>query len=886
MKNFLFLLGIILSVTSIWAQFPGGMPGGANGQRQAPPSIGRLYGKLVDSTGKGISDASVLLLQSRYDSVAKKNKDVLLKGMTTQANGDFNFEDLPIFRPLKLKISATGYKPVEQTVSIQPKMNGTQRPSGNGGQMPDLSSMAGAMEKDLGKVTLQTDVKQLQDVVVTATTGRLRMDIDKKVFNVDRNIVTTGGTAVDVMKNVPSVNVDIDGNVTLRNAAPQIYVDGRPTTLSLDQIPADAIESVEVITNPSAKYDASGGNAGILNIVLKKNKKTGYNGNLMAGVDKRGGLNGGGSFNVRQNKLNFSVATFGNQMRNRGTSSTDIRSLLTSPNLLVNQDGRNRTKGGFLFGRVGVDYFVTNRTTISLGAVRVHGEFNPNDFLNTDSAFANGTYKSYSERHTTGKREFNAYGFQGGFKYNFPKAGEELTGDVNFFNRKFESNSLYNTDTYKNIGGLQTGNIRQQVIGSGTGQVLTMQMDYVKPFKGAAKLEAGARAQLQELGNNQGNYFYNPTTGNFMLIPSATSNYKNHDNVFAAYGSFANTIKNFGYKVGLRAESSTYEGELIDTKQKFSNDYPISLFPSVFLSQKLKNNQELQMSYTRRINRPFFMQLIPFIDSTDQLNWTRGNPGLRPEFTNSLEASYTKTFKGNNTILASVYYKNSTDLITRYLDTISVDGNIKRPISTYINANSSRSYGFELTSQNQLAKWWDMNTNVNIYNAKINASNITGASQNARWSWFAKMNNNFKLPKNFTMQLSGTYQSKATIVQNRGGGGFGGPGGGGPGGGGFSQSAAQGYIKANYAVDAAVKKSFLKNNAASVTFSVNDIFRTRRFDQYSESPFFIQNSHRMGDSPMMRLTFAYRFGKMDMSLFKRKNTRDESMQNATEGMGQ
>src|SRR5687768_4594972 len=137
------------------------------------------------------------------------------------------------------------------------------------------------------------------------------MDIDKEVFNVDQNIVSAGGTAVDVMKNVPSLNVDIDGNVTLRNASPQIYVDGRPTTLTLDQIPADAIESVEVITNPSAKYDASGGNAGILNIVLKKNKKTGYNGNIQAGVDKRGGINGGGSFNVRQNKVNLSVSTFG-----------------------------------------------------------------------------------------------------------------------------------------------------------------------------------------------------------------------------------------------------------------------------------------------------------------------------------------------------------------------------------------------------------------------------------------------------------------------------------------------------------------------------------------------------------------------------------------------
>src|SRR6476660_4910630 len=342
----LFLIAIfICSFSLLFAQMPG--MGG-----KAMPNLGRVYGKLVDSKGKSIGEASVMLLQNKYDSTLKKNKEVLLKGMITQANGDFNFEELPIFRPLKLKISAMGHKAIEQTVTIQPKMDpNASKPGSN--QMPDFSAMASAFEKDLGKITMKVDLQELSNVTVTSTNSKLRMDIDKKVFNVDQNIVTTGGTALDVMKNVPSVNVDIDGNVTLRNATPQIYIDGRPTTLTLDQIPADAIESVEVITNPSAKYDASGGNAGILNIILKKNKKSGYNGNVMAGVDKRGGLNGGGSFNVRQNKVNFTASAFGNQIRNRNTGSTDFRSLLTSPNLLVNQNSSTLMTGGFLFGRLG-----------------------------------------------------------------------------------------------------------------------------------------------------------------------------------------------------------------------------------------------------------------------------------------------------------------------------------------------------------------------------------------------------------------------------------------------------------------------------------------------------------------------------------------------------
>ena len=263
------------------------------------------------------------------------------------------------------------------------------------------------------------------------------------------------------------------------------------------------------------------------------------------------------------------------------------------------------------------------------------------------------------------------------------------------------------------------------------------------------------------------------------------------------------------------------------------------------------------------------MQIIPFIDSTDQLNWTRGNAGLKPEFINSIEASYSKTYNGNNTFLASVYYKYSTDLITRFLDTIS-SGADKRPVSTYINANSSRSVGAEFTSQNVLTKWWDMNTNINIYNSKINTDNIIGTSQDAIWSWFGKMNNTFKLPSNFKLQLSGTYQSKTNLPVNQGGGGFGGGFGGG------QQSAAQGYIKSNYGVDVAIQKSFLKNNAASVTLNINDVFSTRRYDQYSSSEFFIQNSHRLNDVPMVRLNFSFKFGQMDMSLFKRKNMKAES----------
>jgi ferric enterobactin receptor len=884
LKKFLLLTFPLFSMLIAFSQFPAMPMGGARGMQSAP-SIGRIYGKVVDSTGKGIHDASVVVLQSKMDTATHKMKDVLLKGVSTEANGDFNLEQLPIFGPLKITISTIGYQPFKQTVAFQIKMPAGQRPAATQGQMPDLSALASNFEKDLGKITLVGENRQLENVVVTATTSRLRMDIDKKVFNVGSNLVSAGGTAVDVMKNVPSVNVDIDGNVSIRNATPQIYIDGRPTTLTLDQIPADAIESVEVITNPSAKYDASGGNAGILNIVLKKNKRTGYNGTVTLGVDKRGGVNGGTSLNLRQNKINISLAGFGNQMRNRSTATTDFRSLLSNPNLLANQQSSTRMNGGFLFGRAGIDYFVTNRTTLSAAYIRVHGSFKPTTFLTTDSSLENSRYISYSERNTSNNIDFNANGAQGSFKYNFPKKGEELTGDFSTFSGKRDGNTIYSTNVFTTKGGTLKGNIQQQLIGTGTNQNSTFQTDFVNPLKNSAKLEAGARMQLRKMTNQQANYFLNPSTGQFVPISSSSSNYNNTDNVYAGYVTFTNAIKDFGYQVGLRGESSDYTGELTDTKQTFTNKYPLSLFPSVFLSQKFKNKQELQLNYSRRINRPFFMQLIPFIDSTDQLNWSKGNPSLRPEFTNSLEASYSRTDKKNNNYLVSVYYKYSTDLITRYLDTLTVN-NLKHPVNTYINANSSRNVGAEFTTQNTVTKWWDFNSNINVYNTKINTNNITGVSQTPLWSWFAKMNNNFKLPKKFKLQLSGTYQSKTNSPVNQGGGGFG------PGGGGremgAGQSVAQGYIKSNYGIDAGLQKSFLKNDAASITLNVSDIFSTRRFDQYSESSFFILNSHRMPDDPMFRLNFSLRFGQMDMSLFKRKNTKadQEGMQGAMQQIGQ
>ncbi|WP_326994358.1 outer membrane beta-barrel family protein [Chitinophaga sp. 212800010-3] len=833
-KIYLFITLFLLSM-STRAQAPGGkMPMGMG-------MPGRVYGKIVDPDGKPVAYASVIILQNRMDSATKKLQEKLLKGALTKGNGEFTIEDLPARGPLKMKITATGYKTVEKPVTFPP------------------------FDKDLGNIRLESSTTQLQGVTVTGSKPLMQMDVDKKVFNVEKNIVSTGGTALDVMKNVPSVNVDIDGNVTVRNSSPQLYIDGRPTTLTLEQIPADAIESVEVITNPSAKYDASGGAAGILNIVLKKNRKTGYNGNLRAGVDKRGALNGGADFNLRQNKVNFSASAMGSQMKNRTNGTTDRNNFAETPATFIHQNNSNRTDGGFLFGKVGLDWFATNRTTLSIAGIKVHGEMKPGEIIDihTDS-LNNAKLSSYSQRNSDSKMKFNANGIVLGMKHLFPQEGEELTADFNYFGGKSNNNGNYRTDYYGSNNNI-FGSDLQRILGSGSVSFTTIQTDFVKPFKNKLKLETGLRAAIRTTKSNFNNYIFDHDKQDYILIPAASNNYKNSDNVYAAYASVSNTVGNFGYKVGLRAESSSYSGDLLNNGQHFSNSYPVSLFPSLFLSQKLKNQQELQLSYTRRINRPNFFQLIPFTDSTDKLNITKGNPGLVPEFTQSMEMSYLKTFKGNNTFLASVYYRYTNNLITRFLtkEADPVTGQ-ELLVNTYINANSSYSAGAELTTMNSLTKWWTLTANVNIYNSKINTSNVA-KSQDALWSWFGKLNNTFRLPYNFEVQLTGTYQSKTNLPVNDNKNVQAGP----PMQ--QAQNASQGYIASFWGVDAAIKKSFLKNNAASATLAFSDIFRSRWSDQYSESAYFTQYYSRLRDPQMIRLTLAYRFGKVDASLFKRKN---------------
>jgi outer membrane receptor protein involved in Fe transport len=879
--KYLFLTFLWMSTLALQAQ----MPAGANrGAGAAQSMTGRMYGKLVDAkTGKGIDAASVQMIQSKFDTVSRTRKDVVIAGMLTSRTGEFALEGLPLYGNMKLKITAIGYKTIDQKAAFEAKPGG------------DMSQMLAAMDKDLGNLKMEADAQTLENVTVTASKPTMTMAIDRKIFNVEKNLTSVGGTAVDVMRNVPSLQVDIDGNVSLRNSSPTIFVDGRPTTLTLDQIPAETIASVEVITNPSAKYDASGGNAGILNIVLKKNRKAGYNGNLRAGIDSRARANLGADINVRQGKVNVFASANLRQFKSISDGETERSTFQGNPNSYLFQKDRTISEGMFGFGRFGVDYFIDNRNTLSLSGNVGRGNFESNNTSNikTDSLYSNGVVSTITDRISESESNFKNLGLTLGYKRNFTKPGRELTADINFNARSNESINYLTTDIFK--GSTQIGALRQRIDGGGDNQFVTIQTDYVTPVSAKVKLEGGLRAQIRHFDNLQDFFIQAPGSNDFVKQPRVSSVYSYTDRVYAAYGNVSGKEKKLGYQFGLRVESSDYDGTLKtvnesnkDTTVTYGNSFPISLFPSIFLSYKLTETSDLQFNYSRRVNRPNFFQVNPFTDYSDLLNLRRGNPDLTPEFTNSIELSYSKTMKNNSSFLASLYFKNTNDLITsiQIKDSLIIQDSLRSVlVNTFTNANASYIGGLELTYRTNLKKWWEMSANLNLFTSKIDITDPSAVEQDLFASWFLKVNNTFKLPKNFTVQLSGDYTSKTVLPPNSGGGG-GGRGGGMGGFFGAPASTAQGYIRPNYGVDIAIRYEFLKNKAGSLSLNVNDIFRTRVTDVYSESTFFVQNSWRRRDPQIFRLNFSYRFGKMDMQLFKRKNMRGEreSMMNMGDGM--
>ncbi len=863
------------------------MPAGGGGMRGAWAKVGHFYGKVVDSmTGKPIPFAAIQISGPQWDSVTHSLKTVALEGQLTSENGEFSFEKLPVVGQFTIQISALGYKPYSQTASFDLSKlmkNGKKLQSAANGDSPDpnaMMSLINAVDKDLGNIKVSPDETQLKAVTINGSGPPMELKLDKRVFDVSKSLTTTGGTAEDVLKTIPAVNVDIDGNVTLRNASPTIYVDGLPTTLTIDQIPSDEIDKIEVITNPSAKFDASAGTGGIINIILKHNQALGYNGSVRGGVDEYGKANAGFDFNIRQGKINLftNLHYHGVEHKMYGTETRDTVAGQPQPYLQNSQKDTNTMSGYFAFARAGFDWFINNRNTMTVSGTYGTGNFTVLDLLHTNTdtlrdvtSLPNANSYTYENANST--RVFNNTGESVLFKHLYPKEDENITASITANQGSSTGSGTFDIFNYDAANNGLLSNVDEQQITSGKNYYYVGKLDYSDPITKTIKLESGLMATLNNVTNN------NDILINGETVENESTDYVFNEQIYAGYFTFSQDLTSrLSYQVALRVEQSLYSGNettMLSTVPLTTQSL-LKPFPGGFLTYHLTEKSDLQLSYTTHITRPSFNQLVVNNYSNPE-SIQLANPNLAPAYQNSFELNYINTFDKRNSLLFSLYYKITYDLITIQSRPSVYNDTLKsyQYINTYENANYGYSEGGEITLQNSPFSWLDVTSNFNLFESGINATNLNIPDTTKPYlSYFAKLNLTFKLPKNFSIQLNGSYQSE-TEISAGGGGGGGGRWGGGYGGG--ITPSASGYIAPTYSMDAAIKKEFLKNNKASLTVNCRDVFATAvngtsvvAADE-AGTPLYYQTTSRKRDPRFVSVNFSYRFGQTDISIFKRKN---------------
>ncbi len=792
----------------------------------------KLYGKVLDpNSGKGLEAASVQLYNAG---------DSLVDGMLTRANGDFSLTRLSASGTYRLVVTALGFESHEQIIDVPAGM---------------------AYERDLGDIYLEPEIKQLEDVIITGTRPALEMGVDRKVFNVARSLNTTGGSAVDIMRNIPSVSVDVDGNVQLRNASPQIFVDGRPTVLSLDQIPADNIEKIEIITNPSAKYDAASG-AGIINVVLKKDKRYGLNGIVTASAGYPNLAGGNVNLNLREGNANFFVSAGYNQSGGvaRGEAYRENKQNGIVQNYF-DQLSKNDRMRRFNFVNFGMDYHIDNRNSISVSQTFGGGRFSGTEDQEQIYYTGSKVLDYYGYRDGENLNKFNRMGTRLNFKRTYPKQGKELTADINY-NRGKRTGSSIVTNSYINPDG--SANRSPNTVendGGNTSHDITFQADYSNPIDESRKLEMGVRSYHNFYNSNFNVYSVNDFGKTILPL---SNNYKFREMINAAYATYSHKMGMFSYQLGLRAEHSKFDGELIDSSYKFGYQFPSNfknlmnaLFPSLYLSYQVTEDDQLQLNFSRRIRRPNFWQMSPFIEISDPFNLRQGNPAIQPEFINSFEFNHSRSYQGGN-ILSTIYFRNNPRDITQYSDTITaekyeelqtagVDPNAI--LNTFINAGTTNRYGAEFTLQHKTGGF-DFTPSLNLQYRTVKASVGNVDLSNEGFNWTAKLMTSYKINApaqkvfhNMSFQVIGDYESPRVIPQGR--------------------------MLSQYGVDFAIRKDLLKNNRMTITFAVNDVLDSRRWGTIYDTDDFYQDAYRRWNVRNFRLTVSYKFGNAEFSILNR-----------------
>ncbi|MCB8964247.1 MAG: TonB-dependent receptor [Bacteroidales bacterium] len=815
-NRLLFILLLFVSlVYSFGAYSQERMQGRGSANFDMSNFAGAIRGQVVDSLSQvGVEFANVALYRQRDSS--------LVTGTMTDEKGNFVIDKVTPGR-FYLVVKFIGFKTrVYSGVAVSPRN-------------PQVN---------VGGISILPASENIDAVVVTGEKRMLQYNLDKKIVNVDKDIATQGGTALDVLQNVPSVDVDNDGNVSLRGSTNvNILLDGRPSNLtSLDELPAQMMESVEIITNPSARYDPDG-ISGIINIVLKKEKEPGYNGmvSIMAGTGDK--YNGSVSLNWYRDKVNVFANYNFRKMRMETFSNTNRVTVVGEDSTLLDQDQDGLRNGFFNNVRAGVDYSLNSKNTISLS-----GTLNLRDFEGDNYTLSTTNLTtSESRRSTISNNDNIGKELALNYKRTFDKPGMELTADVFYSRRDGDDKSDINEVNIKN---LVTSYLSERSITDSWTNTVTFQTDFVTPIGNGGRLESGLKGMVR---SSSADYRYETFDASAWNLDLTRSNHFVYDEqIYAAYGIYSNTFGNgkYSYQLGVRVEDQITKstqratGEVFDTSR-------VNLFPSAHIRWEPNSINSFQVSYSRRVNRPWSSTLNPFLNTSDRYNWSRGNPYLEPEFTSSLDFSYSMNYPKTK-VSASVFYRDTRNGFSRKVQTVDS----VTTLSTYINLSHNESVGIEGVITQNITKWWRLNANYSYFYTKLHGDVVQDANEGKAWT--AKFTSLFTIAKGIDIQVNGNYRSPV-ISAGGSGRGFHMMGGG-----------AQGETQEMYWFDLGAKINVLKNKG-TISLRVSDIFKTQTYKTKTWDTNFSSYSEMGRESRVFFVGFSYKLNNYKM---KREKTSD------------
>ena len=785
-------------------------------------------------------------------AVSPKGSKKISGGATTDLDGKFLIKDLP-YGSYTLTLSFVGYK----TVTKEFQLSATNK----------TVSYAG--------IHMAEDANMLNEVKVVGQKSTMKLEVDRKTFDVSSNLANVGESASEVLDNIPSVEVDNDGNVSLRgNASVEVWINGRSAGLTSDnmgqilqQIPAESIDRVEVMDNPSAKFSAEGG-AGIINIILKKDRKAGYYGSVSAGVDTRNGARGGINFNYNSRYVDFFVnlgLRHNENVSKQNSDHTDFSDSLTNTNPVGYNRHNTRTSDmrNNLFSRAGITFHLTDKDDIAITGMMMHGK--NKSWSNTPYYYGNITTNGVDVptilqfRATTGAGPMDMLNGMFNYRHNFSNTHSiDFTVSGNKWNSK--NNNIYqDSTTYFNDDLHQATEYSYQHRPSDVkNRRFEVKLDYENKISDKFKLEAGYNGSFSK--ENTPNELNTDSLTWMGLYAEPDTSYYNRfiykNDIHAGYITANLTLGKLGIMAGLRGEYWRVDTESHNWSQEFKGEKAkpykkdfFQLFPSLFMSYQLTETQQLQLNYTRRLRRPWGGQLNSFRNTSDATRISFGNPELTPEYSNSFSLNYLKTWD-QHSLLVSAYYRPTTDVMQR-INYRGVDGIM---YSTSMNMSKSQSSGLELTAKNKLFKIVDLNTNVNAYYYKLDGfshdisiddegrpvasgtgkgvQTVTGPS-NENFTWNARMTASIRLPYDISIQTSGRYNSRQVI--------------------------AQGHRPASYQVDFGIRKNFL-NRLFTLSINCRDVLNSRYFESYRSGNGFEEHDLRRRGGRKVNFNLTWNFG--------------------------